>query len=49
LEDEEAVVHIGYSKLKDVGIMELGDQILTFIYHTVRIELAIKRNETEFL
>ncbi|WP_156951288.1 hypothetical protein [Lacrimispora aerotolerans] len=42
-EDGEAIVIIGYPKLRDVGIMELGDLILTFTYDTVRIELAIKR------
>lgn len=45
-EDGEAIVKIGYSKLRDVGIMELGDLILTFTYDTVRIELAIKKKNT---
>lgn len=48
-EEGEAIVKIGYSKLRDVGIMELGDLILTFTYDTVRIELAIKKKNTNYL
>lgn len=44
--DGDAIVKIGYSRLRDVGIMELGDLILTFTYDTVRIELAIKKKNT---
>jgi hypothetical protein len=38
----DAIVKIGYSKLKKVKIMDFGELILTFLYGTIHIELVIR-------
>lgn len=43
-ERPEAIIKIGYSKLKKIRIMGLDDLILTFIYRTICIEVIIKED-----
>jgi hypothetical protein len=38
-----ALIKIGYTKLLRVKAMELEDFIITYVYNTLHIELAIKR------
>lgn len=39
------IVKIGYSKLRSVKIMDLGELILTFLYDTIHIELVIRAGD----
>ncbi len=38
-----ALIKIGYSKLLSVKVMELEDFIITYIYNTLHVEVAIKK------
>ena len=38
-----ALIKIGYSKLLSVKAMELEDFIITYIYNTLHVEVAIKK------
>lgn len=41
----ETIVKIGYSKLRRINILELGELILTFLYDTIHIELVIRAGD----
>ncbi|MFT4007022.1 MAG: hypothetical protein QM683_15875 [Lacrimispora sp.] len=45
---QNAIVKIGYPRLKNIKIMELEDMILTFIYETIRIEVMIRGGDAKY-
>lgn len=41
----DTIVKIGYSKLRSIKIMELGELIVTFLYDTIHMELVIRAGD----